>query len=50
MHRITLYHGSERIVNNPIHGSREEHNDYGLAFYTTTDIEMAKILLFLLLC
>lgn len=42
MNRITLYHGSERIINNPIYGNGEKHNDYGLAFYTTTNIEMAK--------
>lgn len=42
MERITLYHGSERKMKKPIFGYGEVHNDYGLGFYTTTSIEMAK--------
>lgn len=40
----TIYHGSEQIVEKPIYhyeGSNEQ-NDYGLGFYCTQNIDMAK--------
>ncbi len=40
----TIYHGSESIVDKPIYhfeGSNE-HNDYGLGFYCTQNLDMAK--------
>lgn len=37
-----LYHGSERIIENPVFGAGKSYNDYGLGFYCTESIEMAK--------
>ncbi len=39
---ITLYHGSEKIVEVPEFGLGKEHNDFGLGFYCTESIELAK--------
>ncbi len=39
---ITLYHGSERIIETPEFGKGREHNDFGKGFYCTTDNELAK--------
>lgn len=38
----TLYHGSERIIEHPIFGYGKPYNDYGLGFYCTDCIDMAK--------
>jgi len=40
--QLTLYHGSERIVNEPAFGKGKEHNDFGLGFYCTESEELAK--------
>ena len=38
---MKIYHGSKRIIDNPVdHGSKED-NDYGAAFYLTLDLESA---------
>ena len=37
-----LYHGSQYIIKKPRFGVGNKHNDYGLAFYCTEDIELAK--------
>ena len=37
-----IYHGSEHIIKNPIFGYGKTYNDYGLGFYCTEEIEMAK--------
>ena len=37
-----LYHGSERIIEQPTFGFGKTYNDYGLGFYCTDSIEMAK--------
>lgn len=37
-----LYHGSERIIQDPVFGAGKSYNDYGLGFYCTESIEMAK--------
>ncbi|MQN01166.1 MAG: DUF3990 domain-containing protein [Lachnospiraceae bacterium] len=37
-----LYHGSENIIEKPIFGFGKKYNDYGLGFYCTDSIEMAK--------
>lgn len=42
MERIVIYHGSETIIEKPIYGYGKTSNDYGLAFYCTTSLEMAK--------
>jgi len=42
MSNITLYHGSTKIIENPTFGIGNNRNDYGLGFYCTLDIEIAK--------
>lgn len=37
-----LYHGSENIIQKPQHGFGKKYNDYGLGFYCTEHIDMAK--------
>lgn len=37
-----LYHGSENIIERPIFGYGKRNNDFGLGFYTTEDVELAK--------
>ncbi len=39
---ITLYHGSNQIVEVPEFGKGKEHNDFGLGFYCTESVELAK--------
>lgn len=39
---ITLYHGSEQIVEAPTFGLGKEHNDFGLGFYCTQSEDLAK--------
>lgn len=39
---ITLYHGSSKIIEKPKYGFGNIHNDYGLAFYCTKNMDMAK--------
>ncbi len=39
---MILYHGSERIVDEPIYGKGSRNNDYGRGFYCTEDEELAK--------
>ena len=43
MNRIlTLYHGSRQEVGKPVYGQEKRNNDYGLGFYCTMDIELAR--------
>lgn len=37
-----IYHGSENIIEKPIYGQGKPYNDYGLGFYCTEEIDMAK--------
>ena len=37
-----IYHGSKDIVKKPEYGKGKSYNDYGLGFYCTDMIEMAK--------
>lgn len=39
---IRLYHGSTRIIRHPEFGVGNPRNDYGLGFYCTENIEIAK--------
>ena len=39
---ITLYHGSEKVVETPTYGFGKEHNDFGLGFYCTESNALAK--------
>ena len=37
-----IYHGSINRIENPIYGYGKKYNDYGVGFYCTESIEMAK--------
>ena len=37
-----IYHGSINIIKEPIYGYGKKYNDYGLGFYCTENIELAK--------
>lgn len=39
---MILYHGSKDIIEKPIYGQGKKYNDYGLGFYCTDNIELAK--------
>lgn len=39
---LTLYHGSPNIIERPVFGKGKAYNDYGLGFYCTEHIELAK--------
>ena len=39
---ITLYHGSKQIVEVPTFGLGRKNNDFGLGFYCTESINLAK--------
>jgi hypothetical protein len=39
---ITIYHGSEKIVENPTFGEGKKNNDFGLGFYCTESEDLAK--------
>ena len=41
-HIITIYHGSRMVVRTPVYGLGNPNNDYGLGFYCTREIELAK--------
>lgn len=40
--KITIYHGSNKIIGKPIYGVGKPYNDYGLGFYCTKHLELAK--------
>lgn len=39
---ITIYHGSEKIIEKPTFGEGRKNNDFGLGFYCTENEELAK--------
>ena len=39
---ITIYHGSENIIDHPIFGGGKKNNDFGVGFYCTESKELAK--------
>ncbi|MBQ3834171.1 MAG: DUF3990 domain-containing protein [Elusimicrobia bacterium] len=39
---LKLYHGSPQIIEKPIFGKGNKYNDYGLGFYCTENIDLAK--------
>ncbi|MBQ8040804.1 MAG: DUF3990 domain-containing protein, partial [Lachnospiraceae bacterium] len=39
---LTLFHGSANIIQTPVFGAGKPYNDYGLGFYCTENIELAK--------
>lgn len=40
--QIIIYHGSEKNIIKPIFGEGKKNNDFGLGFYCTKDINLAK--------
>lgn len=40
--KLIIYHGSDEIINYPTHNGGRKFSDFGLGFYVTTNIEMAK--------
>lgn len=42
MDKLTIYHGSKDIVERPIFGFGNPNDDYGLGFYCTESLDMAK--------
>ena len=42
MGELLLYHGSKNIIQKPQFGTGNIHNDYGLAFYCTENVELAR--------
>ena len=38
----TIYHGSSAIIEKPVSGQGKRYNDYGLGFYCTDHLNMAK--------
>ena len=39
---IRIYHGSENRIEKPVYGDGKKYNDYGVGFYCTESLEMAK--------
>ncbi len=39
---MIIYHGSKNIIEKPEFGKGNERNDYGLGFYCTENVELAK--------
>lgn len=39
---ITIYHGSEKNIETPVFGVGKKNNDFGLGFYCTQSIDLAK--------
>ena len=39
---MTVYHGSDHIIETPVYNGSKRTNDYGFGFYTTESIELAK--------
>ena len=40
--KVTLYHGSVKMIEQPVFGCGNARNDYGLGFYCTEHIDLAK--------
>jgi hypothetical protein len=40
--KTTIYHGSRRIIKEPVYGEGNPGNDYGPGFYCTHNIVLAK--------
>lgn len=39
---VTIYHGSEKIIEKPVFGEEKRHNDFGPGFYCTENEDLAK--------
>ena len=42
MENIVLYHGSTKLIEKPVWGEGNPKNDYGLGFYCTEELELAR--------
>lgn len=42
MSKLILFHGSPEIIQIPIYGKGKSYNDYGIGFYCTEHLELAK--------
>lgn len=42
MSNLTIYHGSDHIIEKPDINKGKKYNDYGQGFYCTEDLELAK--------
>ena len=42
MSQITIYHGSQYIIEKPMFGAGNPRNDYGSGFYCTREIDLAR--------
>lgn len=40
--KITVYHGSTKVIEKPTFGVGNPNNDYGLGFYCTESVDLAK--------
>ena len=40
--QLTIYHGSKKIIETPVFGEGRKHNDFGLGFYCTESLDLAK--------
>lgn len=40
--RLTIYHGSQKLISQPVYGAGNLRNDYGLGFYCTENLDLAK--------
>ena len=41
---VIVYHGSERIIKQPVFHDGKKTNDYGYGFYTTESLEQVVML------
>ena len=39
---IDIYHGSPKVIEQPVFGAGKLYNDYGRGFYCTEHVELAK--------
>lgn len=42
MSKLLIYHGSDHVIEKPVFGKGRPDNDYGIGFYCTESIELAK--------
>ena len=40
--KLTIYHGSQKLIQQPVYGAGNVRNDYGLGFYCTENVDLAK--------
>ena len=40
--QLTIFHGSEKIVEHPVFGDGKKNNDFGIGFYCTASKDLAK--------